>query len=199
MDEELEAVQSMHSIPILDAYFHHDLMKSLPEGGRRGRGDIVHNCLSLCQNSIPNRKGILQVFVHTRDDKVIRMEPGTEIPPNYIKFLNDMGALLNGKNVPGYGLSSKTVKDLVQEQNADLVIVMHPQGEERPLKAVFEARSTGTVLVIVGAFPEGDFRSPVLKLSEMTISLGPRLMKGQEVLSEVLQSVPKVISEHKDR
>lgn len=93
-DEELEAVQSMHSIPVLDAYFHHDLIKKLPEYTRRGRGDIVHNCLSLCQNSIPNRKNILRVYVHTREDKVITIEPGTEISPNYIKFLNDMGALL---------------------------------------------------------------------------------------------------------
>lgn len=198
-DDELEAVQSMHSIPVLDAYFHHDLMMALPEAGRRGRGDIVHNCLSLCQNSIPNRKGILKVYVHTRDDKVISIDPSKEIPPNYIKFLNDMGSLLKGETVPGYSITSKIVKDLVNELNADLVVTLHPQGDERPLKALFESRSTGTVLVIVGAFPEGDYRSPVVKLSEMTISLGPKLMRGPEVLSEVLQAVPKVMPDHKEK
>lgn len=199
LDEELEAVQSMHSIPILDAYFHNDLMKELPEASRRGRGDIVHNCLSLCQNSIPNRKGILKVFVHTRDDKAITIDPSTEIPPNYIKFLNDMGSLLKGETVPGYGITSKTVKDIVNEMNADLVVTLHPQGNEHSLKDLFDSRSTGTVLVIVGAFPEGDYRSPVNKISEMTISLGPKVMRGPEVLSEVLQAVPKVISDHKEK
>ncbi|NLT38684.1 MAG: hypothetical protein GXX95_11110 [Methanomassiliicoccus sp.] len=196
-DEELEAVQSMHSIPVLDAYFHHDLIKKLPEYTRRGRGDIVHNCLSLCQNSIPNRKNILRVYVHTREDKVITIEPGTEISPNYIKFLNDMGALLKGGTVPGYGLSNKTIKELVNELGADLVIAMHPQGEERPLKGLFESRSSGTVLAIVGAFPEGDFKSPVVKVAEMSISLGPRLMRAPEVISEILQSTPKVPTEKK--
>jgi hypothetical protein len=78
----------MRTIAVLDAYFHQDLVKTLPEGERRGRPDIVHNCLSLCQNSIPNRKGVLRVYVHTRDDKVIEVEPEVDIPPNYIKFLD---------------------------------------------------------------------------------------------------------------
>ncbi len=196
-DEELEAVQSMHSIPVLDAYFHHDLMKKLPESSRRGRADIVHNCLSLCQNSIANRKGFLTVHVHTREDKVITIEPGTEISPNYIKFLNDMGGLLKGQKVPGYSIADRSIKDLITSLGADLVVALHPEGEERSLKTLFESRSTGTVLAIVGAFPEGDYRSPVVKAAEMSVSLGPRQMRAPEVISDILQSAPKVPSDKK--
>jgi rRNA small subunit pseudouridine methyltransferase Nep1 len=191
-DAELEAVQSMHSIPVLDAYFHHDLVASLPERGRRGRADIVHNCLSLCQNSIPNRKGVLKVYVHTRGDKVIEVDPSVDIPPNYIKFLNDMGTLLKGGSVPGYKLTSQTFKDLVHDLGADLVIALTPDGQERPMKEMFETRSSGTVLAVIGGFPEGDYLSPVYKLADVKISLGPRLMKAPEVVSEVLQSAPKI-------
>jgi len=194
VDTELEAVQSMHAIPVLDQYFHHDLMQKLPESTRRGRADIVHNCLSLCQNSIPNRKGILQVYVHTRDDKVIEVDPKIDIPPNYIKFLNDMGTLLKGGSVPGYKLTSRSFKDLVQDINADLVVALTPVGGERPMKEMFESRSSGSVLSIVGGFPEGDYKSPVMRTADVHISLGPRLMRAPEVISEVLQSVPKVTS-----
>jgi rRNA small subunit pseudouridine methyltransferase Nep1 len=184
----------MHSIAVLDAYFHHDLVKTLPEGSRRGRADIVHNCLSLCQNSIPNRKGVLRVYVHTRGDKVIEVEPGTDIPPNYIKFLNDMGTLLKGGSVPGFSVTSRNFKDLVQEIGADLVVALTPSGQERSLKELFETRSTGTVLAIIGGFPEGDYKSPVNKVADVLVSLGPRLMRVPEVLSEVLQSVPKIVN-----
>ncbi len=191
-DEELEAVRSMHSIAVLDAYFHHDLVKTLPESGRRGRPDIVHNCLSLCQNSNLNRKGVLRVYVHTRDDKVIEVEPGADIPPNYIKFLNDMGTLLMGGSVPGFTVTSRNFKDLIQELSADLVIALTPSGRERSMKEMFETRSTGTVLAVIGGFPEGDYRSPVYKVADVMVSLGPRQMRVPEVVSEVLQSVPQI-------
>jgi rRNA small subunit pseudouridine methyltransferase Nep1 len=194
MDAELEAVQSMHSIPVLDAYFHHDLVKTLSESGRRGRPDIVHNCLSLCQNSIPNRKSVLHVYVHTRDDKVIEVEPGTEIPPNYIKFLNDMGILLKGGSVPGFKITSRNFRDLIQDLGADLVVALTPSGQERSMKEMFETRSTGTVLAVIGGFPEGDYKSPVYKVADVLVSLGPRQMRAPEVVSEVLQSVPKIVS-----
>lgn len=193
-DEELEAVQSMHSIAVLDAYFHHDLVKTLPESGRRGRPDIVHNCLSMCQNSIPNRKGVLRVYVHTRDDKVIAVEPGADIPPNYIKFLNDMGTLLKGGSVPGFTLTSRNFKDLIQELGADLVIALTPSGQERSMREMFETRSTGTVLAVIGGFSEGDYMSPVYKIADVMVSLGLRQLRATEVVSEVLQSVPKIVN-----
>jgi rRNA small subunit pseudouridine methyltransferase Nep1 len=190
-DAELEAVQSMHSIPVLDAYFHHDLMRGLPEAGRRGRGDIVHNFLSLCQNSISNRKGILSVYVHTRDDQVIAVEPGTEIVPNYIQFLNQMGTLLKGGQVDGYSLSHKTVKELIAGLNADVVISMTPNGSLTPLKELMDTRSSGSMVVVIGGFPEGDYKSPVDKIADMRVSLGPKLLTPQDVVSRVLAAVPK--------
>jgi hypothetical protein len=42
---------------------------------------------------------------------------------------------------------------------------------------------------LIGGFPEGDYISPVYELSDISVSLGSRLMKVPEVAAEVLQAV----------
>lgn len=189
--DEFDTMRSFQNIPVLDAYFHSELVKGLPEGNRRGRPDIVHKCLSLCQNSIPNRKNMLEVFVHTREDRVITVDPQVDIPPNYVEFLNEMGRLLKGESVDGFTIASKDLRQLMVEIGADHVIAMSPSGDERSLKETMEKRSSGKVAAIIGAFPRGDYHSPVYELADAKISLGPELLTAPSVVSEVLSAVPK--------
>lgn len=178
-------------MPVLDAFYHKDAMRSLPESSRRGRGDIVHSTLLLCQGSKLNRDGDLRVYVHTRDDKVIEVGRETDVHPNYIHFLQDMGSLLLGVPVDGYRLTAKNLRTLVREIDADLAVALSPSGEDVPLEAAFKSAGDGTVMAMIGAFPEGDFTSPVYELADQEVSLGPVLMRVPEVTAKVLQAVPK--------
>ncbi|NLK25598.1 MAG: hypothetical protein GX307_03360 [Euryarchaeota archaeon] len=198
-DAELELVPEMpdgagepgtrapfQNIPVLDAYFHGNVICDLPESDRRGRPDILHKCLSLCQESILNREGMLRAYVHTRNDQVISLDSGTRIPPNYVEFLNEMGSLLMGHPVNGYNIASKTYSELIREMNADEIIALTPLGEEYDLIELFESHSSATLAVTIGAFPEGDYTSPVYEMADIKVSLGPRLLTVPSVVCEIL-------------
>ncbi|WP_019178144.1 hypothetical protein [Methanomassiliicoccus luminyensis] len=187
-DAELELAPAGTGLPALDAYFHRDLVKSMDDGDRRGRGDIVHSCLLLLQGSELNRQGNLGVFVHTRGGQVIAVEPGAKIAPNYIRFLQQMGSLLAGGKAEGYSLSDRDFKQLIAEIGADLVVAMSPHGRDVPLSEVLRSRPDGTVAVVMGAFPCGDYQSPVYELCDVSVSLGPELLTVPEVVRRVLSA-----------
>jgi rRNA small subunit pseudouridine methyltransferase Nep1 len=192
VDAELELAPGSADdgrMPVLDAFYHRDLMNLLPNRSRRGRGDIVHSTLLLCQGSDLNREGRLEVFVHTRNDRVITIGRETDVHPNYVRFLQDMGSLLRGGSGPGYEMTSKDLRTLVREIDADLRVALSPSGEDAPIREVFQRAGDGTVLAMIGAFPEGDFTSPVYDISEMSVSLGPMLMRVPEVTETVLKAV----------
>ncbi|MBI0584455.1 MAG: hypothetical protein ISF22_09560 [Methanomassiliicoccus sp.] len=177
-------------VPVLDAYFHRDFLRSMPGGDRRGRPDIVHMALSLCQGSRLNRRGGLKVFVHTREDKVISVDPGKRIPPNYIAFLEEMTILLGGEQVDGYSIADMRLVTLIGVLRADMVIALTPDGEDKGIRRVLKERAPDNAVVIVGAFPRGDYASPVYDLAGVRISLGPDLLTVPTVISEVLSAMP---------
>lgn len=192
-DAELELVpdgRDARGLPVLDAYFHSDIVRTMEDPERRGRGDIVHNCLQLLQSSELNRRGRFRVLVHTRDDQVIAVDPRNDIVPNYIQFLGQMGVLLRGGKVDGYSVGDQDLRHLLAAVGADLVVAMSPHGRNVPLSEILAPSSEGTVAVVMGAFPAGDYRSPVYELSDVSVSLGPQLLTVPEVVRRVLSAVP---------
>ncbi len=189
--DEFDTLGSFRDMPVLDAYFHQNILSKMPESERRGRPDIVHKCLSLCQNSIANRKGSLRVFVHTREDKVIKLSPNADIPPNYVEFIGDMGKLLKGQTIKDMELSSMTLTELLDHLKPDHILALSPKGEETKLNAVLESWKDTYVAILIGGFPEGDYKSPVYQVAEKVVSLGPILLTSPSVLSEVLSAMPR--------
>lgn len=169
--------------PVLDAYFHRELLDALPDGERRGRPDIVHQALSLCWGSRPYRTGRLRAYVHTRDDIVIEVEPSARVPPNQMEFLMLMGRLLDGGEVKGYNARSMTLRSLLGRLDVP-VVAMSPDGEDIPLASIMNEHED--LAVVVGAFPCGDYRGPVYQLADVAVSLGRELLTVPAVVSEIL-------------
>ncbi|NJE30901.1 16S rRNA methyltransferase [Thermococcus sp. 18S1] len=149
---------------LLDSTYHHAAIKKLQDGERRGRPDIVHICLLNALESIANKKGLLRVYVHTRNDEVIYIKPETRIPRNYNRFVGLMESLFRNRAVPKdlelLRIEEKSLEELVEELNPDGVFVMHEEG--KPTKPKDFGKILGGLknpLVIVGGFPHGDFRS----------------------------------------
>mgnify|MGYP000951942598 CR=1 FL=1 len=191
-EAELELVPVLEragtDIPILDAYFHRELADALPDGRRRGRPDIVHQALSLCQGSRLNRAGMLRTYVHTRDDMVIEVEASARVPPNQVEFLMLMGRLLDGRDVEGYKARGMTLRSLLDRLDVP-VVAMSPDGEDVQLAGVMSEHED--LAVVVGAFPCGDYRGPVYELADVAISLGKELLTVPAVVSEVLCAASK--------
>ncbi len=173
---------------ILEGSYHHSALRNLEDGERRGRPDIVHVCLLNALESIANREGKLRVYVHTRNDEVIYVNPETRLPRNYNRFLGLLESLFKSKVVPKdlalLRIEEKTLNELVGEINPDGVFVMHEEGE------LIKPRVFGEVLaglenplVIVGGFPHGDFRS-IVKGKKVSLYREP--LMAWTVVNEVL-------------
>ena len=151
---------------LLDSTYHHSALKRLPDGERRGRPDIVHMSLLNALESIANKEGLLRVYVHTRNNEVIYINPETRLPRNYNRFVGLMESLFREREVPrGVGLlrlERKSLSELIGEIGAEDVFVMHEDGEFLPPKEFGRLLSSlDEGVVVVGGFPHADFISDV--------------------------------------
>jgi rRNA small subunit pseudouridine methyltransferase Nep1 len=193
---KLKEALSVEKVGILDSTLHQPLMKGLPEAERRGRPDLAFTFMYLCQRYARQHQGRVRVFVHTRHDRVIRIEGLAGVPENIISFLVLMTQLFEKKTLGTPGGSYRLyegvdLKTLLAQLEPDLIVALSPNGEDVDLKTELEAHEGQEVAVLLGGFPEGDYKSPVYELADVVVSLGPQLLSVPEVTDKVLDSLPK--------
>ena len=180
---------------LLDASHHHPAFGKLPESERRGRPDISHYFLMLCLDSDLSAEGNLKVFVHTRNNVVIAVKPETRLPPHYPRFVGLIESLFEQRVVPSRENALLELREdvsletLVNALKPDEVIVFTPSGEQMPLLAKLAPSKMERVVVIIGGFSKGDYRSDINKLKPTKISLGTRMLKVWTVTSKVLGAI----------
>jgi rRNA small subunit pseudouridine methyltransferase Nep1 len=180
---------------LLDASHHHPAFIKLKESERRGRPDIVHFFLMLAMDSDLNAEGKLKVFVHTRNNDVIAVKPETRLPPHYPRFVGLIESLYEQRVVPSRENALLELRNgvpletLVAALKPDLVYVMDPLGKEGSLESKFSDVDGKTVVVIIGGFSKGDYRSDLNKMKHEKISLGNRQQKVWTVTSKILCSI----------
>ncbi len=146
---------------ILDATYHHHAMKKLPDWNRRGRPDIIHRCLLLALDSWANRQGLLQIYIHTRNDEIIYVDPLIRLPKHYHRFLGLFEQLFEQKMI---SLESKTFLS-VEKQSLDSFLKTLPspsfllseQGKPSRLIDLFHTKKPHHHIIGIGAFPHGEF------------------------------------------
>ena len=180
---------------LLDASHHHPAFGKLPDSERRGRPDITHFYLMLYINSGLCGEGNLRPFVHTRNNDVIAVNPQTRLPPHYPRFVGLIESLYEQRIVPSKEnpllelRQGVTLDTLVNALKPDAVLVMTPEGEQVPLHVKMASIKGERIVVIIGGFSKGDFKSDLSKIKHDKISLGTRLQKVWTVTSKVLCSV----------
>jgi rRNA small subunit pseudouridine methyltransferase Nep1 len=180
---------------LLDASHHHPAFSKLPESERRGRPDIVHFYLMLSMDSDLSSEGKLRVFVHTRNNDVIAVKPETRLPPNYPRFVGLIEQLYEQRVVPSREnallelRSDVTLETLVKALKPDDVIVLAQDGEPTPLHEKFASVKGERVVVIIGGFSKGGFRSDLSKFPHSKVSLGSRMMKVWTVAAKALCAI----------
>ncbi len=186
VDAELELVPGEASLTIYDQYFHPEAARKL--GARRGRPDIAHAFLSMCQSSIANRQRRIKVWVHTRNDLVIEVAPDAKVPPNYLAFLELMGKVFSGKKEQGFSSHEEKLSDLMKRIAPREIVALTPEGADQDLNGLFQKAE---IAIFIGGFPLGDFLSPVYELATHRVSLGTELLTVWTVTCEVLASIPR--------
>ena len=148
---------------VLDQALDHRAMKSLPEGDRRGRPDLVHVFLLLLQDSPLNARGLVRALVHTRHDELVRVRPDTRIMRNQAKFVQLMEDLLRQGRVP----LDEPLLTLERERDLASVLrecpgpkVLLDEGGPLARSPWFaeRARAHGDMTFVLGGFPRGAFR-----------------------------------------
>ena len=176
---------------LLDASHHHPAFGKLPDSDRRGRPDIVHFFMLLCMDSDLTAQGNLRIFVHTRNNDVIAVNPETRLPPHYPRFVGLIESLFESRVVPSRENALLELRDnvpletLVNALKPDEVIVLTPTGKEEPLDEKFASLKAERVVVIIGGFSRGDFKSDLDKLKPTKISLGQRMLKVWTVTAKL--------------
>ena len=180
---------------LLDASHHHPAFGKLPDSERRGRPDLVHFFLLLCVDADLSAQGKLRAFVHTRNNDVIAVNPETRLPPHYPRFVGLIESLYEQRVVPSKEnpllelRQGVTLDAFVTALKPDQVVVLSQTGEAISLPEKLASFKAERVVVIIGGFSKGDFKSDISKLKCTKISLGQRMMKVWTVTSKVIAAI----------
>ncbi len=171
---------------LLDWGVHSAVMKRLEDWRRRGRPDQVYKFLSLCQESLANQNGGLRLFVHTRDNEVVSINPKTRLPGFYPAFEGLLEDLYRKRVIESQGrkllwLKQQTLAELLDELGGKFAVL--DPGAKEALKGL-----KGFDGAIIGGFPEGSFSDPLDGLPRFT--LGERSLSPAAVACEVLGALP---------
>jgi rRNA small subunit pseudouridine methyltransferase Nep1 len=178
---------------VLNSSFHHRAMRKLPGRERRGRPDIVHLCLLMALDSPLNLEGLLRVYVHTRADRVIVVDPSATLPRAYHRFEGLMEQLfITGKTPPEnplLELEESSLEGLLREISPKKTIALSEGGKSKKFGELFNGVSArDDVCVIVGGFPHGGFLSNVEELADEVVSVFPKPLTASAVLIRVISS-----------
>ncbi|MGB9827809.1 MAG: 16S rRNA methyltransferase [Thermosphaera sp.] len=187
---------------LLDVSIHYSAMLRIRDRFKRGRPDIVHVTLLEALESPLNKKGLLEIYVHTYDGKAIFIHPSTRIPRNYNRFTGLMEQLLvEGKVPPGSPeplLQAKSMRlpDLVRAAGASGLLLLREECERESVRSVVVKALNNALLIGVGGFPHGDFSQETLEAADycysiyeeslMTWVVASRLISTAELLANIL-------------
>src|SRR3989338_5229779 len=91
----LETINRGNKFELLNADDHAKILKKYGRDLNDARPDITHQCLLQLLDSPLNKAGKLQVFIHTKRNVLIEVNPQTRIPRTFKRFSGLMVQLLH--------------------------------------------------------------------------------------------------------
>ncbi|MDG6228797.1 MAG: 16S rRNA methyltransferase [Candidatus Thermoplasmatota archaeon] len=183
---------------LLDSTYHHNAMRLLPDWKRRGRPDIIHRCLLFALDSYINREGLLDMYIHTRNDMVISVNPLVRLPKHYQRFLGLIEQLYEKGTI-----SSATEKLLILKQQSLSQLLetlpkrsylLSEKGKTIGPISLFKKVILEPIVIGIGCFPHGDFTKNLALFSEQ-ISLGESSFSASTTTAKVLFSYEEALKQ----
>lgn len=184
---------------LLDRSFHHGAMLNLRNGEKRGRPDIVHFCLLEALGTPLNKENLLKICVHTFDDYIIYLNPKVRLPRNYDRFVGLIEQMykldkIAKENVTLLELKKGSLSNLVGEMKPSYIIALSRIGKPRLLREVTRILvKKESPLVLIGAFPKGNFSGETRKISNELISIDPEMLEAWIVISRLIYEYERAI------
>ncbi|MGQ9720076.1 MAG: 16S rRNA methyltransferase [Candidatus Jordarchaeum sp.] len=186
---------------ILDIALHRQIIQKLPNPEKRGRPDITHLSLLAALGTPLNKQGQLRTYVHTIQDKIIKIDSKTRLPKNYNRFIGLMQQLYKLGKVPPEGpplltLEKMNLETLIRNLKPSETILFTEQGTpSKPKPIMNELAKQEKPVVIIGGFPHGEFSTNTLKLADKKISIYPEPLDTWIVVSRVLYCYEAIVLE----
>jgi rRNA small subunit pseudouridine methyltransferase Nep1 len=177
---------------LLDNAIHHSAMVKLENREKRGRPDIIHNCLLHALGSPCNKNGLLLFYVHTIHDRIFHFDPELRISRNYNRFKGIMAKLLMEGNI------SSTKTNLISEIREPIDVILK-NIKKRDIKllsshaklirhhlTIFPKDISKNEVVIIGGFQKGYFSEKILELGKELISISKYSLDASIVVNKII-------------
>ncbi|MEM0139853.1 MAG: 16S rRNA methyltransferase [Ferroplasma sp.] len=175
---------------ILDSnYMHTSIEKYFPgESTRLGRPDIIYLFLQMAMESILNKSHKMEIYIHTRDNYIISINPDTNLPRSYNRFIGLFEDLYKKKSIEFNGNTLLSIKegsliDLVKAMDG-YTFALSPHGKDSTMSEII---SQNNINVIIGGFSQGDYLSDVYSNFEAMKIFGSELTiwsVGMEIIAQ---------------
>lgn len=174
-------------------------MAKLENGSKRGRPDIAHFALMEALGTPLFIKGMLRVYVHTTDDKLIAIADNLRIPKSYFRFEGLMVGLFRDKTVRSdegavlMEISDGTLADLLDSIKPTKVIGLSTTGVQTTAGEAVAENLAGDCAFVIGGFPRGHFSESTVRLLNLTYSVSDLGLEAHVVIARVLYECEKLL------
>ncbi len=185
---------------LLDASRHSSAMQGMADEKKRGRPDIAQFCLLLGLDHPLNKDKLLRFFIHTRNDKLVLVDPEVRLPRVYHRFCGVFQDLFSKKKLEANGKVLMEIRDgvtlsqvigLAREAagaNAQ-VVVFDPLGKHQGFKELSASLSAfPNTVAVIGGFPHGGFSDEKALEEFVKISVSPHELCAWTVVADVLSA-----------
>jgi rRNA small subunit pseudouridine methyltransferase Nep1 len=159
---------------------------------RRGRPDILHNCLLNALGSPLNKTKKLNIFFHTVNNRIFKLNPETRITRNYNRFKGLVAKLLIDGQIQFNGnylikelqeplieiIKSIKKKEILIFSSKGLLMLHHLD--------IFQKNSPKNYIAIVGGFQKGMISPRIQNLSTNIISISQYSLDAWIVISKII-------------
>jgi rRNA small subunit pseudouridine methyltransferase Nep1 len=167
-------------------------MLKLQNREKRGRPDIIHNCLLHALGSPCNKNGLLSFYIHTIHDRIFQFHPEIRITRNYNRFKGLIAKLLIDGSISfeGKNLISEIKQPLrafIKSIKKKNIKILTSKGKliQHHL-AIFQEESLKNEVVIIGGFQKGFFSQHILDLSKELISISKYSLDASVVVNKII-------------
>ena len=182
---------------LLDNSWHFAAMKQIPNEIKRGRPDLVHFSI-LEATTIPLYfENKIQIFIHTINDKVIRLGKNVRIPKSYHRFAGLFEKLFLEKTIKIDNQELLSIKDqsfskLIDEINPSQILGLSTTGKQSSFENIGNNIMDDSCIVI-GGFQKGHFSDSIKNKFTDLFSVGNTSLEAHVVVSRILYEYEKTI------
>lgn len=184
---------------LLDRSYHHAAMIKLKEANKRGRPDLVHFALMEALGTPLFIKGILRVYVHTLNDKLIAIADNLRVPKSYFRFEGLMVNLFRDRAIKTeegkvlMELTDGSLADLISKIKPAKVIGLSTTGVQSTAEKAVTESLVDDCAFVIGGFPKGHFSEGTMKFLNLTYSISDIGLEAHVVVARILYECEKLL------